>query len=161
MLSFKPKGGSTMTTEELLMPRYKVINIWPGMGNYGHYHGQVITMIKLNDGGIGWPTFKVTFYPAHFERYPHLFEPLPWWKDRKPEEMPEFIKHNEKVWKITKWSRDALGAPHPFICEKNKIEKLPSGASINWFFNSKTIQPATAAEYEAYLQTTNQLNNGQ
>jgi hypothetical protein len=29
------------------------------------------------------------------EQYPHLFQPLQWWQDRKPEEMPEYVKFGD------------------------------------------------------------------
>ena len=135
-----------MSTDELMMPRYKVINIWPDMGNYGHYQGQVITMVKLNNGEIGWPTFKVTFYPAHFENYPHLFKKLEWWEGRKPEEMPLYVKWNYNpktdnedvkglVEKVIKWVQDG----HGVVTSGSMVI-----ATCHWL-------PATLAEYENYI----------
>jgi hypothetical protein len=33
-----------MTTEELLRPRYKVINIWPSMDDYKFYQGEIVLL---------------------------------------------------------------------------------------------------------------------
>jgi len=146
-----------MTKDELLTLRYKVINIWPDMSNYGHYQGQVITMAKLKDGGIGWPTNNVTFYPAHFDNFPHLFEPLPWWKERKVEDMPEYVKSIKQEYdyglkvgeiiKVKEWLR---------ISKTMYVIQGP-----NREYHPDCLIPATEADYNTYLQTTNQLNNGQ
>jgi hypothetical protein len=123
-----------MTTEELLRPRYKVINIWPDMSNYGHYQGQIITMLKLNGGGIGWPTSKVTFYPAHFDNYPHLFQPLEWWMERKAEDLPEYLQcpSRKTFCKVDKW-----GKGHFVTGGKTKIQMY------NYI-------PATEADYNSW-----------
>src|SRR5688572_28451222 len=82
-----------MTTEELLLKRYKVTNIWPHLGDKDYYHGEIITLIKsVNLNQYCIRRGDATLYDAFFDQYPHLFEPLPWWKDRKVEEMPEYVR---------------------------------------------------------------------
>lgn len=73
-----------MTKEELLQPRYKVIATWPL--NDLHKVGDIIhNPIKpywfINSQGETNP-----------EDYPHLFKKLSWYEDRKPEDMPEYVK---------------------------------------------------------------------
>jgi hypothetical protein len=134
-----------MNKEELLMPRYKVINIWPDMSNYGHYQGQVITMIKLNDGGMGWPTFKVTFYPSFYDNYPHLFKPIHWADDRRVEDMPEYVTcistPDQKIMpgmvlKITEWFASGCGRSGDHVV----------------FPYTKCFLPATKDEYLEYIK---------
>lgn len=71
-----------MTPEELLRPRYKVIALFPGSKRK---IGEVIHFQDLP----GWPTKE------YYEDYPHLFKKLAWWEDRKPEDMPEYVKSND------------------------------------------------------------------
>jgi hypothetical protein len=87
-------------------------------------------------------------WKSFFDLFPHLFEPLPWWKERKPEDMPHYVKHiaTGKMWKVKEYD-------------------LPTGAHLigveisSYWAVMKNLEPATLDDYNAYLQTTNQ-NNG-
>lgn len=80
-----------MTTEELLIPRYKVTGPYP----FSPYKvGEIITP---NNGSINFIAAQTETY-YHFlpisriAEMENLFEPLLWWKDRKVEDMPQFVK---------------------------------------------------------------------
>lgn len=140
-----------MTTEELMKPRYKVIADYPKC----HYNvGDIIEPI----GGDNWdcyanPTLGGLTNP---DKYRHLFEPLPWWKERKVEEMPEYVKclsPNFKwskgyIIKVDRWLKSFGPTLRFYSPDTDKITHHPC-----------SFVPATEAEYNTYLQTTNQ-NNG-
>jgi hypothetical protein len=142
-----------MKTEELLRPRYKVTNIWPDMGRDRYHQGQIIELSIKDKEQWCKVERDLTTYEAFYIQYPHLFEPLPWWKDRKLEEMPVYVKCTATpdqrimpgmVLKITEWFASGCGR---------------SGEHVVFPYTN-CFDPATKEEYEAYLNTTNQLNNG-
>jgi len=74
------------------------------------------------------------------ELYPDVFTPIPWWKDRKPEDMPEYVKDG-RVFKIIKWTtvEDAI--------YYDEIDK--QNGCVHFYM--KNTLPATEAEYNAYI----------
>jgi hypothetical protein len=129
-----------MTTEELMKPRWKVIADYP---NSPFFIGQVFTIPNFDN------QFTKDYWAAEKNKYPNIFEPLPWWKERKVEDMPEYVRHTAsgKTWKVKEYD-------------------LPTGAHLvgneisSYWAVMKNLVPATESDYNAYLQTTNQ-NNGQ
>jgi len=133
-----------MTTEELMKPRYKVIATWPGMELDLNYVGQVITLTVKDNKQWCIRLHRATLYDAHFDQYPHLFEPLPWWKDRKVEDMPPFVKSKR------------TGVVYSLKVDYDKNSLWLDGCELT--LNLTHYLPATLDDYNAYL-TTNQ-NNG-
>ena len=82
--------------EELLKPRYKVI-------------AEYTSMAKWKIGDIIIPIVGNFANPIEVEqmlsKYPHLFRKLEWWEDRKPEEMPSFLKDigDGQIYKVSKY----------------------------------------------------------
>lgn len=72
-----------MTKEELLKPRYKVI------ADYPCAILEVGQIINTYESAMAYVTESEK---ACLKDYPHLFRLLQWWEDRKPEEMPEYVK---------------------------------------------------------------------
>jgi hypothetical protein len=140
-----------MNIEELLYPRYKITERWPDMGLSGYYVGQIVTLRQKDNDKWCKIQRDLTIYEAFFQGYPHLFEPLPWWKDRKVEDMPEYVKDipSGKIFKMVNWTINTTGVYYDDIEQCNNC--------IMFFMNN--MLPATEADYNAYLQTTNQ-NNG-
>lgn len=147
------------TVEELLLPRYKVIADY----FYNPYKiGDIITVLH-DDRSVHLATtsqrddFGETvnvdhyFNPARLKDYPHLFQPLPWWSDRKAEDMPAFIKCDERVWKIAEWKKDMLGRFFP-VNEVETEGETKNFANIKWHFAGDKFLPATIEEYEQYKQ---------
>lgn len=66
--------------------------MWRRVSGIKHWGGQ----------SVGIPMIK---NPDH---YPHLFKRLEWWEDRKPEEMPEYVKwkYMDQVFKITELTKN-------------------------------------------------------
>jgi len=121
-----------MTTEELMKPRYKVIADYPK----SLYHVGDI----LNAGGSGEDCIYCDREGPRFRHYPHLFKPLAWYEERKPEDMPEYVKGATKVYKIVKYAY--LG--YAFI--EGEINK-------NKQVNLKNFFPATLTDYLTYKQS--------
>lgn len=133
-----------LTIEELLKPRCKVI------ADYPKCRYKIGDILYVDDKGSAWIKHEYLFYTDPVEsvaKYPHLFESLPWWKDRKVEDMPEYVKVTETpdqklmpgmvmklTWLDSGWGRSDNGEVFPY---------------------TNCFEPATRKEYEAYLQTTN------
>lgn len=132
---------------ELLKPRYKVIADYPGSP---FWVGSILIFIPRFmhrvDGNIESTTYSDVFRRGnHFiladeiKEYPHLFNPLEWYEDRKPEEMPGYVKDKfNQVHKVT--SVERIGA------------NLEKGFYAHW----KNVQPATLAEYTQYINSKQQ-----
>lgn len=142
-----------MTTEELLYPRYKVIERWPDMGVSGYHAGQIVTLMQKDGGQWCKKERDLTTYEAFFEGYPHLFQRLEWWQERKPDDMPQYVKcllfdfkfKKGEIIKVAKWL-ESFGPTLRFYPDcTDKITLHPH-----------VYEPATEADYNAYLQTTNQ-----
>jgi hypothetical protein len=90
---------------------------------------------------------KVQFCIKKIEPYPHLFQLLPWWSDRKVEDMPEYLKlpDNGRMWKIECW----YGGPDCcYYCDKgfaNETVTLTAEGKL----------PATREDYEHWKQSKN------
>ncbi len=143
-----------MTVEQLMKPRYKVINNWPDMDKWNvkqgkTFVGQVIKMTHKEKGQWYVSVLIGRVYDAFFDGYPHLFEKLPWYAERSVEEMPEYVKWTKKydadpvreygdVMKVTQWHSNTH-----FTSERQGW-KLTGG----WF------EPATLADYTQYINQT-------
>jgi hypothetical protein len=141
-----------MAPEQLLIPRHKIIAPIPFQPAEDMYNvGDIIT----DDGVIaarnqhGDPVFVV-----EWDKYPHLFQPLPWYAERKKSEMPEFIKCDERVWKVTEWRTDIVGRFFP-MNEVDVEGESENFANIKWHFCAEKFLPCTIAEYEQWKQSKN------
>ena len=118
-----------MTTEQLMQPRYKVINTWP---RSGFPVGLVFEGTILTD--LCKSTIKC-------DQFPHLFKRLEWWEERKPDDMPEYVKNNNgEVMKVTKWEA------HLTVV----IFEPPTDNGWNQCY-TKDILPATLQQYTEYI----------
>lgn len=104
-----------MTTEELLKPRYKLIKDYPDcIAPVGS-----ILQDDVESCIITTPTGSVSIQSSYLfrnkDKYPHLFQKLEWWEDRKEDELPGYVKLRKeslekflpwthtKVFKVYKW----------------------------------------------------------
>jgi hypothetical protein len=141
-----------MSIEALLVERYKVIAPYP------HSPYKVGDVIKPNNGRFVLTVtshrdeFGETVYSEHLHKsdvakdYPHLLQPLPWWAERKPEEMPRFIKWTDpssgeiKLFEVYKWVSNSLG--------------VYSADVKDAYLFIRDVEPATEADYTAYITQT-------
>jgi hypothetical protein len=128
---------------DLMAPRYKVIAKWP-RGSFRV--GLVFTGNILTD---------LCKSVIECDQYPHLFQKLEWWQERKPEEMPEYLRvvtminHKNNIGLIFK------AVPGGYN------EYMPSGFTttpdgfVSGFDNVliKCFEPATKEEYDQYIKT--------
>lgn len=142
-----------LTTDELLRPRYKVVGPYP----WSPYKiGDIITMppdgrsfhlttTEYTDEFGDRTKLEHWHAPEEILKYENLFQPLPWWSDREPEDMPEFVKTNPdyakpgltfKVKAAEKFV-DGIG----LLCEDGYSDK---------YVSARYFIPATLTEYEAY-----------
>lgn len=138
-----------MTPEELLKPRYRVIADYP---NSGYDIGDILTP----DREYWSKENSIRLCAEDVSQYPHLFQKLEWWQERKPEEMPEYVKlmMGEAVGyvhKVEKWKGVNCNG-QPLYLYYNRVNFL-STACV-----SETL-PATADEYNHYQQSK-QTQNG-
>lgn len=115
-----------MTPEELLRPRYKVIADYPG-------NNMAVGKIIQFDWYLENQRIELCYY---YNKYPHLFQPLQWWEDRKPEEMPEYVKYCDT----------SMYFPVDVVCRGSE-------APFNAYeFTADRFLPATEKEYLEYIK---------
>lgn len=137
-----------MTKEELLIPRYKVIADYPGNG---------LDVGTIMNPSPDWKEFTIVFWCKANDKFPHLFQRLPWWSDRKVEDMPYYLKQSGYV--------DSKNRPVPDMCIK-VLTHFKSGSgdwrndSYNGFIPEadpkgtlpySLFEPVTEEEYTAYI----------
>ena len=135
-----------MTPNELMNRRFKVIAPYP------HSPYQVGDLVEM-----GVQSFHITttrddsylnesgkcenyFSIAEVEKYPHLFREMPWYEDRKVEDMPEYVKDkiSGKIFNPVHFSN------HWAYPSKNGCAF--GGRHIRY----ETLLPATQEEYEQF-----------
>lgn len=128
-----------LTKEQLLIPRYKVIALWPF--EYVSRIGDIHHQPDVSRGGQWTALWN---WWDEMAKHPHLFQPLPWWSDRKPEDMPEYLKWRTKqqIVKPVRWEAN---------CEFYYL----SEHDIVGYYSDYT-DPATEEEYNAYINQKQQ-----
>lgn len=146
-----------MTPEELLKPRYKVIADWPGRSN-SSLSEMVIGYVALLSKEARHPVSnnllseKLVWQSENgmrsvgvgfFDLYPHLFQPLHWWEDRNPEDLPKYLKsmdgkHIKQVIELTS---------NGFRVKEEKSRKGYRTCDNNRWL------PATLEEYATYINS--------
>lgn len=128
-----------LTKEQLLQKRFKFILPFPGA------HWRIGGIFEL----VGDDLYAVSGLPIKMlgcilEEYPHIFQPLPWYSDRKPEDMPEYLKWRTKqqIVKPVRWEAN---------CEFYYL----SEHDIVGYYSDYT-DPATEEEYNAYINQKQQ-----
>lgn len=83
-----------MTTEELLQPRFKVI------ANFPDNTRNIGDIIYVDNK-------KEKYWSDNFEKwlstFPHLFRKLKWFEDRAIEDLPEYLKDKNEIYKVYKY----------------------------------------------------------
>lgn len=133
---------------ELLKPRRKVIAGYPG----SEFE---IGDILVKDAGLYYletseGLLHLSYPPHMIEPFPHLFREMQWHKERKPEEMPEYVIHvgSGEVAKVdrfdlettSEWFMYLNGGAFPFC---------PGGSALE----NDHFLPATKTEYDQYIKT--------
>lgn len=128
-----------MSKELLLIKRWKVIAPWPGMEESNLKVGSML--LKSRDDRPQDFHMMTGYIAEKFaKRYPNLFHELHWSEDRKLEEMPEYVLHLNKVWKVHEWLSISEGKWLP-VADKNYY------LSQSWRQYYMFSLPATEEEY--------------
>lgn len=134
-----------LTKEELLAQRYKVIAPYPRMELDQHGVGDIISPYGM---GFLYPE-KVK---EQYDMYPHLFQPLPWWSDRKPEDVEGlYLRLNDGLHcKLFKhFTSDG--------CERNPEPYFTDGTDeLGWSYFITKPEIITEEEYTAYINQKQQ-----
>lgn len=139
----------TKDIEQLLRPRVKVIALWPFCRQHNNMDDQpkVGEIFHVSEGGH-ITNNAMTIMSVH--KYPHLFDPLPWWSDRKPDEMPEYVKgKTDEVWKVKEWRKIKGGWSYDLWRNGYAIESWLQVEDVD--FNGLSI--CTEADYINYNQS--------
>lgn len=118
-----------MEIQKLLKPRYKVIASYPSSK---YEVGSTIENIGEN-------------YCMFLNEYPHLFRKLEWWEERRPEDMPEYVKLLSKPYNGSYWEVGAIVKVIEWKYLDNFLfDKI-------WIVEGKRhVFPATKEEYETF-----------
>lgn len=135
-----------MTVEEILRPRYKVIADYPMSKMYFNigdvlYWNQQHDSYRIDDK-------KVSMAKETVESYPHLFKRLEWWEERKPEDMPEYVKCIK--------TPDNFHFPEQFYRVHYANGICYSNIQMAVIFETNCYLPATLQEFNEYLTKTKQ-----
>lgn len=123
-----------LTPEELLRPRYKVIADYPSTF---WSIGDIIDPEELH---------------TQFEKYPHLFQKLEWWQERGIDDMPEYVKFFNNVYRISGWDFSAYITG--YIDSKDPL-LIPKVITMN-----NDVYPDTKEEYESFIKQQNNIPPG-
>lgn len=116
--------------DELMKPRFKLINDYPG-----------------NSQPIGNVTTEVAT-ADYFRKFPANFKELCWGEERKPEDMPEYVKGN-----VGSFFR-VMKVAHP--SQNFRLFHIEDEIEHRFAYKGQ-YEPATKEDYETYL-TNNKLN---
>ena len=160
LISDRKFNNKNKMTNELLMPRYRVIADYPNnkfkVGDilYVHYHkpyhsNNTCTKDKIFDGYTGmWIDL------SEVEKHPHLFKSIDWFWGRKESDMPKYLKF---VWKgkidearkVEKWLYEDepknMGQINGFTHESSFEKGLFPRVSLNGW------TPATEEEFNYFM----------
>jgi len=154
--------STAISMQELMKPRYKVINTYPFNNHFmlneiivlpefdsrSHISLQEWFVIKqpLSSAGSALP---ITMHESTFNQYPHLFQPLPWYAEREISDMPEYIRINDNwVVKVKKHFAD-----HPRYDYVNHFFEAFDAAEFEPFYPYEICLPATHEEFINNTQT--------
>jgi len=131
----------TNDIQHLLKPRYRVIADYPGndMGPVGTILDRNWTWYKNDDENTGQVICRVSDFP-------HLFQPLKWWEERKPEDFQKVAYVMEVVGEVLD-----MGSVHPVNSWRfnlNPMVELDAGR-----FNPSHFIPCSLSDYEQYKQS--------
>lgn len=137
--------NETEQNEFLLAPRYRLVADYPG--NKHFELNKVINLEKNNLSKTGY-AFHSTTYPLwlseeFFNEFPHLFQKLRWYEERKASEMPKYLDFGNMVLKVGRWIKGHDGELLP-----KSADMKDEDISAHWHFRRKDSLPSTQEEYE-------------
>jgi len=150
---FKP---TSLSVEELLKPRYKVIADYP----WSIYAGNGI----LNSDGESFHITTIKYFDEFGELvksanwvdektvmlYPALFRKLNWWEDRDIKDLPAYVKRGDKVFNV-KWHPVLKARNEGVYCYNLQKRVFPqTDEAYEPYINVRSCTPSTLEEYNQY-----------
>lgn len=148
-----------LTKQQLLIPRVLCIGGKEGEPNYPGSRFMTGDIIEQN--GRDYWSIKADAWlnQTTVKKFPHLFQPLPWWYGRTVEELPDYVKQTGM--------EDSAGNPvQDVVMKVKKHHSAGNGEwrddSINIFFADSYLtgtpgsftyavwEPADESEYQEY-----------
>lgn len=138
-----------LTKDELLKPRYKVIADYPGniIPVRSIFWDDIESVIIVTPSGSN--SIQSSYPYRDKDKYPHLFQLLPWWRDREINDYPEYVVDTNLAFHKAKWKIH----PHGLFMY------LDDEADNGWHVIDKIMcfyMPATPEEYIAYINLKQQ-----
>lgn len=118
--------------KDLLKDRIKVTTPFLGMQSEGYEVNMIFTPSSIYEAK--YPKL----YPANFKR-------LSWWEERKIEDMPEYVKNDKKVFKVSEWTRYETQYSGKVILSE-----------VSWVYIGTVtykLQPANESDYQQYINS--------
>ena len=142
-----------LTKDELLRPKYKVIDKYPGMELEPFHVGQIITLQPHKEGYedvfIHIPIKHIPgsyMRQSFFDLYPNLFKRMLWYEGLEYTDLPLFLNVNYKTGiqfhKVNQWLHK-IGEQfvYEYQNEKGLLLRETTGGTI----------PADEFEYQSYI----------
>ena len=80
-----------MTNEELMTPRFKVIDDYPN------------SLFKIDEILTGNERIYCDENSKRYSDFPNIFKPLEWWEERELEDLPKYLKDDFYIIKVEKY----------------------------------------------------------
>lgn len=150
---------STVSIEDLLTPRIKCIAPYP---DCEFKVGQIIQFPNKSDFYTGKKEWESEWIITNHgesirfcinkidpEKYPANFKRLEWWEEKKPEEMPEYVKYNE--WNLYLLKDVNISTVKPELCIV-----WDEHEGVIFEHNLTALTPVSKEEYESFINSQKQ-----
>lgn len=130
-----------MSIAELLKPRWKVISSFPG-GEWLKI-GEILVLRDLGEYVDAWDSLLP-------ENYPAIFQPLKWWEERNIEDLPEYIKNVDGVYKLLGRAGGSKEMMRWMV-----VPNFPEyGEEFSYILDNR-MEPATKEDYDIFINNQN------
>lgn len=136
-----------MTNEQLFKPRYKVIIDYPDRAF------EMDLALEYNPVDSCFENSKASGQTIEPEKYPKVFQKLFWFEARKTEDMPQYLKIENRIWKIKRWKKTIFELDWSPVNEIDRDGETENFAGICWHFSKNNSFPATEEEYLTYINS--------
>lgn len=90
----------SLSVEELMLDRYKVIANYPEMERHNISMGDILTEPKDKTQCVRNQKGDPVFY-FYWDQFPAIFKKLEWWQERDPKDLPLFLKDKfDRLFKV-------------------------------------------------------------
>lgn len=140
-----------MTNEELMTPRFKVIEDYPN------------SLFKIDEILTGNERLFCDKNSERYSDFPNIFKPLEWWQERSLEDLPKYLKFNEE---IRTGIRSVNDEEEPFVHKVKIHQRYFENEDFRYSsfyefvsewkdqpYNYNQFLPSTEEEYLQYIKT--------